>query len=420
MPSKMKSHRGVRRSSRLVSKHVNTLGTSRNRLEDTTVQSEDTIRDVSHGNRRRRRDCRRILRWGDQQQEQEDRALIAAQSTGMRLRSGQIKPVYIEQVKREKSSLKRKMKSHVTQTIPYRIQHIQDQHPVSIEVQRANSWSKDDKSINIYITDDGLTLHRRPVSQSTDSIRGAVGYTCGVHLWEVTWLATQRGTHACVGVATKSAPLRAAGYQALVGGNDESWGWDLGRNILLHNDQQRTPVGLISSPNVNNNYHSYPKIDESELTYTVPDSFYMALDMDAGKLGFIADGQWLGWAFEGLSGREIFPTVSCVWGHCEVTLKYINYSRAPLTLKELARRSVRLSLPSTENSVVSKLVVPRSLHRYLQNDGLKQSKNRPPKQCAKRPRLEEDAPSSPVLYRLSPYSETGFSRIDHNAGQFSQ
>jgi len=77
--------------------------------------------------------------------------------------------------------------------------------------------------------DDGLTLHRRPVSQSTDSIRGATGYKRGVHLWQVTWLATQRGTHACVGVASKSAPLRAAGYQALVGGNDESWGWDLGR-----------------------------------------------------------------------------------------------------------------------------------------------------------------------------------------------
>merc|ERR1711953_1489389 len=104
----MKGHRGVRRSSRLVSKYVNTLGSSsRNRLEDSTEQSEDTIRDVSHGNRRRRRDCRRILRWGDQQQEQEERALPTAQSTGMRLRSGQIKPVHIEQIKREKSSLKR-------------------------------------------------------------------------------------------------------------------------------------------------------------------------------------------------------------------------------------------------------------------------------------------------------------------------
>ena len=59
----------------------------------------------------------------------------------------------------------------------------------------------------------------------------------------------------------------------------------------------------------------------------------MALDMDAGKLGFIADSQWLGWAFDGLRGLEVFPTVSCVWGHCEVTLKYINFSHEPLSLK---------------------------------------------------------------------------------------
>jgi hypothetical protein len=72
-----------------------------------------------------------------------------------------------------------------------------------------------------------------------------------------------------------------------------------------------------------------------ELNYTVPDSFMMALDMDAGKLGFMADGQWLGWAFDGLKGKELFPTVSCVWGHCEVTLKYINFSGTPLTLKVL-------------------------------------------------------------------------------------
>lgn len=69
------------------------------------------------------------------------------------------------------------------------------------------------------------------------------------------------------------------------------------------------------------------------MTYTVPDSFLMALDMDAGKLGFMADGEWLGWAFDGLKGKELFPTVSCVWGHCEVTLKYINFSGTPLTLK---------------------------------------------------------------------------------------
>ena len=43
--------------------------------------------------------------------------------------------------------------------------------------------------------------------------------------------------------------------------------------------------------------------------------------MDAGTLGFIADGQWLGTAFTGLNevrdsdGEQarLYPIVSCVW-----------------------------------------------------------------------------------------------------------
>ena len=31
-------------------------------------------------------------------------------------------------------------------------------------------------------------------------------------------------------------------YCALVGSNLESWGWDLGRNLLIHNDQNVVPV----------------------------------------------------------------------------------------------------------------------------------------------------------------------------------
>lgn len=384
MPS-VKSYRRLRRSSRLVNNMASPNGSSsRSRLQPEIVNLDQS--DVSNGARRRRRDCRRLL-WGHQQEQ--EAPLPMPSSSGMRLRSGQIKPTMPVQTKREKKSIKRKIKSVVNLSIPYRIQHIQDQHPVSGDVQRANSWSKEDKSINIYITDDGLTLHRRPVSQSTDSIRGAVGYKCGVHVWEVTWLATQRGTHACVGVGTRTAPLRAAGYQALVGGNAESWGWDLGRNILLHDDVQSAPVGLDNIENENNNHNSYPKIDDVDLNYTVPDSFLMALDMDAGKLGFIADGQWLGWAFEGLSGKELFPTVSCVWGHCEVTLKYINYSREPLTLKELARRSVRLWLPATDSLCVSKLYVPRTLQRFLRDDGLKEASARYSSLSSKRARFDE-------------------------------
>jgi hypothetical protein len=49
------------------------------------------------------------------------------------------------------------------------------------------------------------------VAQSTDSIRGKVGYTEGLHIWEIHWPVRQRGTHAVVGVATREAPLHSPG-----------------------------------------------------------------------------------------------------------------------------------------------------------------------------------------------------------------
>ena len=67
--------------------------------------------------------------------------------------------------------------------------------------------------------------------------------------------------------------------------------------------------------------------------FQVPDRFLMALDMDAGRLGFMSNGVWLGWAFGDFRGKELYPAVSCVWGHCEVTLKYLNYSYSPLSLQ---------------------------------------------------------------------------------------
>lgn len=52
-------------------------------------------------------------------------------------------------------------------------------------------------------------------------------------------------------------------------------------------------------------------------------SFTVVLDMDEGTLSFVVDGQYLGVAFRGLKGRKLFPIVSAVWGHCEITMKYI-------------------------------------------------------------------------------------------------
>lgn len=110
-----------------------------------------------------------------------------------------------------------------------------------------------------------MTFHRHPVAQSTDCIRGRVGYTKGLHVWELHWSTRQRGTHAVVGVATAEAPLHSVGYQSLVGNNQLSWGWDLGRNKLYHDAK-------------NNNGVTYPALLKPDETFIVPDKFLGMLD----------------------------------------------------------------------------------------------------------------------------------------------
>lgn len=75
-----------------------------------------------------------------------------------------------------------------------------------------------DSQLNLFQDDDKLTFHRHPVAQSTDCIRGKVGLTKGLHVWEVHWSTRQRGTHAVVGVATQEAPLHSVGYQVSITG----------------------------------------------------------------------------------------------------------------------------------------------------------------------------------------------------------
>lgn len=112
---------------------------------------------------------------------------------------------------------------------PPRLDMLLDMPPALRETQLKYSWNADDRSLNIFVKeDDKLTFHRHPVAQSTDCIRGKVGFTKGLHVWEVCWSTRQRGTHAVVGVATAEAPLHSVGYQSLVGSTDTSWGWDLG------------------------------------------------------------------------------------------------------------------------------------------------------------------------------------------------
>ena len=193
---------------------------------------------------------------------------------------------------------------------PSRLDMLLDMPMADREVQIEHSWNENDRSLNIFVKeDDSLTFHRHPVAQSTDCIRGRKGFTKGLHVWEIHWNTRQRGTHAVVGVATKDAPLHCVGYQSLVGSNEQSWGWDLGRNRLYHD--------MKNNPGI-----AYPKMLNSDETFVVPDAFLVVLDMDEGTLGFCVDGQYLGVAYRGLKGKKLYPLVSAVWGHCEITMRY--------------------------------------------------------------------------------------------------
>ena len=92
--------------------------------------------------------------------------------------------------------------------MPPRLEMLLDMPAVGRDVQLKHAWNSDDRSYNIFVKeDDKLTFHRHPVAQSTDCIRGKVGYERGLHVFEVTWSARQRGTHAVVGVSTGKSIL---------------------------------------------------------------------------------------------------------------------------------------------------------------------------------------------------------------------
>ena len=100
-----------------------------------------------------------------------------------------------------------------------------------------NAWDNNAISENIYITDNQLTLHRRPIASSTDLARGKRGYLGGLHYWSVVWHGPQFGSNAIVGVATDKEKLHGEGYFSLLGNTSESWGWDLSKNLLRHNQE---------------------------------------------------------------------------------------------------------------------------------------------------------------------------------------
>lgn len=103
-----------------------------------------------------------------------------------------------------------------------------------------NAWNSNDCSQNINLQENKLTLHRKPVAQCTDAIRGKCGYLYGEHYWTVTWHGPKFGSNAVVGVATEKEVVHKKGYCGLLGSSCESWGWDISKGVLRHEDDEFT------------------------------------------------------------------------------------------------------------------------------------------------------------------------------------
>lgn len=168
------------------------------------------------------------------------------------------------------------------------------------------SWNPRDTSKNMFVKPNGITVHRHPVAQSTDGIRGSVGVKSGVHAWEIIWEGPL-GTVAIVGIATRHAALHCPGYHPLLGSDDQSWGWNLVNGNLQHNGEV-----LCTYPRRNN----APK-------YKIGEKIRMILDCDQGLLYFEKGHDFLGIAFDDIPPLKLYPAICAVYGNTEVSMVYI-------------------------------------------------------------------------------------------------
>ncbi|XP_043935536.1 SPRY domain-containing SOCS box protein 2 [Protopterus annectens] len=236
---------------------------------------------------------------------------------------------------------------------PERLEEILNLKPPSFNTVLQNSWNAKDCSENITVKDEGLAFRRQPVAKSTDCVRGRVGYTHGLHAWEITWPKEQRGTHAVVGVATSEAPLHVDCYTALVGSNSESWGWDIVQKELHHESKVQPTV-------------PYPQSWGAPDSGVVPDTLLVVLDMDDGTLGYVISGKYMGVAFHGLKGKTLYPIISAVWGQCEVRIRYVGgLTSEPHSLTHLCRQSIHNALKEPCLQNIEKLPLPTAMKRYL-------------------------------------------------------
>ncbi|KAM8826335.1 SPRY domain-containing SOCS box protein 4 [Synchiropus picturatus] len=232
-------------------------------------------------------------------------------------------------------------------------------------------WSSVHCSPHFLVSPCKQKVTRIPAELSSDGVRAEEGVMTGLHVWEVLWDPRHRGSHAVIGISTKNCPLQASGYKVLVGGDKQSWGWELktnklwhdGRGQVLYPGNGKTSQRRRAKESRHDYVHSKVKTD----IFPIPKCVLMVLDTDAATLGYVVDDFFLGVAFRGLPrGVELFPSVSSVRGGAEIRLRYLNgASGYPPSLMSLCRLSIQQNLGRQRHSQLDKLHLPPLLQQYL-------------------------------------------------------
>lgn len=195
---------------------------------------------------------------------------------------------------------------HLSNTLSVRLSVLLHSPPVACG-NPCSLWSVSEKSPHLHVRDGGVCVWRQPIEQSSDAVRSSGGIKEGLHLWEVIWEVDQRGSHALIGVCTWKSSWHSSGYTALVGGDSQSWGWELSSNQLWHKGKE---------------VRRYPA--EVEHPMEIPERVVVAVDVEAGTLGYVVENCYLGVAFTDLpKGEELFLAVSCVWGGASIRMHYL-------------------------------------------------------------------------------------------------
>ncbi|XP_028281089.1 SPRY domain-containing SOCS box protein 4 [Parambassis ranga] len=239
-------------------------------------------------------------------------------------------------------------------------------------VDSRSHWSSVHRSPHFQLSPCKQEVTRSPAELSSDGVRAEVGVKSGLHIWEVMWSPTHRGSHAVIGVSRKDCPLQTSGYNVLVGGDSQSWGWELTTNQLWHDGRILGPYPRrrrrrCYSDDAGLQPSTAPSTKAAETPLLIPEQVLLVLDADAGTLGYVVEGIYLGVAFKDLPcGVELFSAVSSVRGGASIGLRYLNgTTRDPPALMSLCGLSIHQSLGQQRQDQKDKLPLPPFLQCYL-------------------------------------------------------